>query len=74
VKSVAPVTEVRASAGEFPVDITVQRRAPLEAHADAVMYRQVLSELAHTRDWRVHLHETTEVVVLCQATFVRLIG
>ncbi len=29
---------------DFPGDIAGQRRAPYEAHADSVMYRQVLAE------------------------------
>jgi hypothetical protein len=46
----------------FPEDIVVQRRAPYEARADAIMYRQVLSELAHARDWEVHLYDAKDVV------------
>lgn len=41
----------------FPRDIAVQRRAPHEARADAVMYRQVLAELARARGWEVHLYD-----------------
>lgn len=33
---------------DFPEDIAVQRRAPYEARADAIMYRQVLAELAQS--------------------------
>jgi len=46
----------------FPDDIVVQRRAPYEARADAIMYRQVLSELAHARGWHVHLYDAKHVV------------
>jgi hypothetical protein len=46
----------------FPEDITIQRRAPYEARADAIMYRHVLSELAHARDWEVHLYDAKDVV------------
>ena len=46
---------------DFPDDIAVQRRAPYEARADAVMYRQVLSELAHARGWDVHFYNAKEV-------------
>jgi hypothetical protein len=46
----------------FPDDIAVQRRAPYEARADAIMYRQVLSELARARDWDVHLFNAKEVL------------
>jgi hypothetical protein len=47
---------------DFPVDIAVQLRAPYEARADAVMYRQVLAELADARDWKVHLYDAKKVV------------
>ena len=47
---------------DFPEDIVVQRRTPYEARADAVMYRQVLSELAHARGWEVRLYVAKEVV------------
>jgi hypothetical protein len=46
----------------FPDGIAVQRRPPYEARADAVMYRQVLAELAHARDWDVHFYLAKEVV------------
>src|SRR5688572_29544805 len=36
---------------DFPEEVAVQRRAPYQARADAIMYRQVLSELAHDRGW-----------------------
>ena len=47
---------------DFPDDISVQRRAPYEARADAVMYRQELAELAHARGWEVHLYDAKAVV------------
>jgi hypothetical protein len=47
---------------DFPDDIAVQRRAPYEARADAIMYRQELSELAHARNWEVHLYDAKAVV------------
>jgi hypothetical protein len=53
---------LRAWQLDFPDDIAVQRRAPYEARADAIMYRQVLSELAHARDWEVHLYNAKDVV------------
>jgi len=40
----------------------VQRRAPYEARADAIMYRQELSELARARGWEVHLYDAKAVV------------
>jgi hypothetical protein len=53
---------LRALPAEFPDDIAVQRRPPYEARADAVMYRQVLVELAHARHWDVHFYVAKEVV------------
>lgn len=47
---------------DFPDDIAVQRRAPYEARADAIMYRQILSELARARRWDVHLYDARDVV------------
>ena len=52
----APIRSIslRAWPPDFPDDIAVQRRAPYEARADAIMYRQELAELAHARGWEVH--------------------
>ncbi|HTT30366.1 MAG TPA: hypothetical protein VMG37_18260 [Solirubrobacteraceae bacterium] len=47
---------------DFPDDIAIQRRAPYEARADAIMYRQELAELAHARGWEVHVYEAKAVV------------
>ena len=47
---------------DFPDDIAVQRRAPYEARADAIMYRQELAELAHVRGWEVHVYNAKAVV------------
>ena len=60
----APVRSIslRAWPLDFPDDIAVQRRAPYEARADAIMYRQELAELAHARDWEVHLYDAKAVV------------
>jgi hypothetical protein len=55
---------LRAWPLDFPEDIAVQLRAPYEARADAIMYRQVLAELAHARGWKVHLYDAKQVVVL----------
>jgi hypothetical protein len=52
---------LRAWPFDFPDDIAVQRRAPYEARADAIMYRQELSELAHDRGWEVHLYDARSV-------------
>jgi hypothetical protein len=53
---------LRAWPLDFPDDIAVQRRAPYEARADAVMYRQVLSDLALDRGWDVHVFNAKDVV------------
>jgi hypothetical protein len=47
---------------DFPHEVAVQRRPPYDARADAVMYRQVLAELAHARDWDVYLYNAKDVV------------
>jgi hypothetical protein len=52
---------LRAWSPDFPADIAVQRRAPYEARADSVMYRQVLAELARARGWDVHLYDAGTV-------------
>ena len=59
----APVRSIslRAWPPDFPDDIAVQRRAPYEARADAIMYRQELAELAHARGWPVHLYDAKAV-------------
>ncbi len=52
---------LRAWPPDFPTELAVQRRAPYEARADAIMYRQLLSELAHARGWEVHLYDAKAV-------------
>jgi hypothetical protein len=52
---------LRAWPFDFPDDIAVQRRAPYEARADAIMHRQELSEVAHARGWEVHLYDARSV-------------
>src|SRR5262245_22737333 len=47
---------------DFPDDIAVQRRTPYESRADAIMYRQLLAELAGARGWDVHLYVAKEVL------------
>jgi hypothetical protein len=61
---------LRAWPLDFPADIAVQRRAPYEARADAIMYRQELAELAHARDWEVHVYDAKAVV----GQAVRMLG
>lgn len=46
---------------DFPDDIAIQLRSPYEARADAIMYRQILADLAHARDWTVHLYDAKKV-------------
>ena len=60
----APVVSIslRAWPPDFPGDIAVQRRAPYESRADAVMYRRVLAELARARGWEVVLYDAKDVV------------
>jgi hypothetical protein len=59
-----PVVSIslRAWPPDFPDDIAVQLRPPYEARVDAIMYRQVLSELAHARGWDLHLYHAKSVV------------
>ncbi len=52
---------LRAWPVDFPDDIAVQRRAPYEARADSIMYREVLAELARARGWDVHLYDAKHV-------------
>ena len=64
-----PVASIslRALPAEFPTDIEVLRRAPYEARADAVMYRQVLVELVDARGWSVHFYEAKSVLAQAAA-------
>jgi hypothetical protein len=61
---------LRTWPADFPADIAVQRRPPYEARADAIMYRQVLFDLARDRGWDVHLYSAKGVV----AQAVSLLG
>lgn len=60
----APLASIslRTWPDDFPADIAVQRESPWEARADAIMYRQILAELAHERGWAVHLYLAKDVV------------
>jgi hypothetical protein len=60
----APIRSIslRTWPPDFPDDVAIQRRAPYEARADAIMYRQELSELAHARGWEVHVYDAKAVV------------
>ena len=65
-----PVVSVslRAWPPDFPDDIAVQRRSPYEARADAIMYRQVVSDLAGARGWEVHLYQAKDVLAQAAGT------
>ena len=52
---------LRAWPLDFPEDIATLRRAPYEARADSVMYRQILADEARARGWEVHLFDATDV-------------
>jgi hypothetical protein len=52
---------LRTWSPDFPQDIAVQLRTPYEARADAIMYRQVLAEVAGARGWAVHLYDAKTV-------------
>ncbi len=59
-----PVASIalRALPRDFPTDISILRRAPYEARADAVMYRQVLAAEAERRGWDVRFYDAKDVV------------
>ena len=59
----APIVSIslRLWPHDFPDDIAVQRRAPWEARADAIMYRHLLAELAHARGWEVQCYDAKQV-------------
>ena len=52
---------LRAWPLDFPQDIAVQLRAPYEARADAIMYREVLAEAASARNWKVQLYNARDI-------------
>ena len=52
---------LRAWPLDFPDDLAVLRRAPYEAQADSIMYRQILAEQARARGWAVHLYVAKDV-------------
>jgi len=59
-----PISSIsmRTWPADFPDDIAVQRQVPYESRADAIMYRQVLAELAEARGWDVHLYVAKDVL------------
>ncbi|ONH59155.1 hypothetical protein CcI49_18620 [Frankia sp. CcI49] len=68
----APITSLslRTWPASFPADIAVQRRVPYESRADAIMYRQVLADVARNRGWAIHLYDSRTV----EAEAARLLG
>jgi hypothetical protein len=52
---------VRAWPTDFPTDLATLRRAPYEARADSVMYREVLAEAADARGWALHRFDAASV-------------
>ena len=68
----APIRSIslRAWPHDFPDDIAVLRRPPYESHADSVMYRQILAELAEGRGWAIHLYDAARI----EAEAVRILG
>ena len=53
---------LRAWPPDFPTDIETLRQVPWEARADAVMYRQVIAEVAQARGWEVHQYVAKHVI------------
>jgi len=53
---------MRAWPDDFPTDIATLMRTPYEARADAVMYRQVLADLARARPWDVIFFDAKKVL------------
>jgi len=45
----------------FPTDIAVLLRAPYEARADAIMYRQILARAAEARGWQVRFYNAKTI-------------
>jgi hypothetical protein len=46
---------------DFPDDIVVQRQVPYESRVDAIMYRQILADLARAHGWKVHFYNAKDV-------------
>ena len=53
---------LRSWPSDFPTDIATLRRPPYESRADAIMYRQVLADLARRRGWDVYQFDAKHVV------------
>jgi hypothetical protein len=59
--SIASVS-LRSWPADFPTDVAVLRRPPYESRADAVMYREILADLARGRGWNVQLYDAKTVI------------
>ncbi|MQA17231.1 MAG: hypothetical protein GEV09_24825 [Pseudonocardiaceae bacterium] len=46
----------------LPDDIAVLRRPPYESRADAIMYRQVIADVAGSMGWEVHIYDARTVL------------
>ena len=66
----APITSIsmRTWPSDFPRDLEVQLRSPWEARADAVMYRQVLAEIASSHGWEIRPYEAKTIVGEAEAS------
>jgi hypothetical protein len=53
---------MRTWPAHLPTHKEAQRRSPYEARADAIMYRQVVADVAHARGWGVHLYVAKDVL------------
>ena len=53
---------LRRIPADFPADIETQVQVPWEARADAVMYREVVAEVAAERAWDVRYYDAKSVL------------
>jgi len=65
---------LRALPAGFPTDMAVLLRAPYEARADAVMYREVLARAAEARGWQVRFYDAKAVEAAAGAVLGRHAG
>jgi hypothetical protein len=68
-----PVESVhlRALPAGFPIDMAVLLRAPYEARADAIMYREVLAGAAEARGWQVRFYAAKTIEAEASAVLGR---
>lgn len=59
----SPITSIslRVWPNDFPTDVATQMRVPYEARTDAVMYRQIVADVAQARGWDVHVYDAKAV-------------